>query len=174
MKSDELNAPLTQRPGSVSSSKLNLGCGPDYREDYHNVDIRDDVGPDEVVNLNSYPWPWDDNQFDHVLASNVLEHLRDQAAALHELHRVTADGGTIQAAFPHPNGRSQWIDPTHEHHLMPETFEHDIAPAFDVVDVSCSRVRFGRVLPEPWALWWADHLGFIVDEIQVTLEVGDR
>lgn len=153
------------------SESLNLGCGPDYRDGFHNVDIRESVGPDEVADLNRTPWPWADGRFEFVLASNVLEHLTDQHAALHELHRVTAPGGIVRAAFPHPNGRSQWIDPTHEHPITPETFRHDLAPEFEIVDVSCSRVRFGRVLPERWALWWADHLGFIVDEVQVTLRV---
>ena len=155
-------------------SMLNLGCGPDYRDGYHNVDIRESVNPDEVVDLDDTPWPWPDDQFEFVLASNVLEHLSDQKTTLDELHRVTEPGGRILAKFPHPSGRSQWVDPTHEHAIVPETFEHELAPPFDVLDVSCSRVRFGRVLPESWALWWADHLGFIVDEIQVTVRVQEE
>jgi SAM-dependent methyltransferase len=160
----------------TAADRLNLGCGDDYRRGFHNVDVRVAVDPDEVVDLDDTPWPWADDHFEHVLASNVLEHLDDQLAALEELHRVTAPGGTILAAFPHPASRGQWVDPTHRHPLTPETFEHDVAPAFEVVDVSASRVRFGRVLPERWALWWADHVGHIVDEIQVVLRVpgGDE
>jgi len=162
-----------ERRDSLQSS-INLGCGRDHREGWHNVDVRESVDPDEVVDLNVYPWPWPTNRFERVLASNVLEHLDDQLAALQELHRITEPGGVITVAFPHPASRSQWVDPTHEHALVPETFTHDLAPDFEVVNVSCSRVRFGRVLPERWALWWADHLGFIVDEVQVTLRVENQ
>jgi SAM-dependent methyltransferase len=155
----------------TAADHLNLGCGHDHRQGAHNVDVRESVGPDQVVDLDETPWPWPDDRFQRVTAHNVLEHLEDQLAALDELHRVTAPGGWIDVRVPHPASRGMWVDPTHEHPVVPETFEHDVAPNFEIVDVSCSRVRFGRVLPDSWALWWADHLGHIVDEIQITLRV---
>jgi SAM-dependent methyltransferase len=157
----------------INTPRLNLGCGQDHRERYHNVDVRESVNPDQIVDLDDHPWPWPDNRFEHVLASNVLEHLDDQLAALEELYRVTAPGGEIDVRVPHPASRSMWVDPTHENPLVPETFEHDVAPNFEIVDVSCSRVRFGRVLPQSWALWWADHFGHIVDEMQIKLRIQD-
>jgi len=157
---------------SVPEDNLNLGCGWDYRDGWHNVDIRESVNPDEVVDLDVRPWPWPDNHFEHVRAWNVLEHVEDFHETLHELHRVVQPGGTIAVAFPHPAGRSQWVDPTHRHQIVPETFEHELAPdGWRVTTVDVSTVRFGRALPDRWALWWADHLGFLVDEVQVELEV---
>lgn len=156
---------------SASPTRLNLGCGPDYRDGWHNVDLRREVGPDEVVDLSEHPWPWPDDYADEIAMINVIEHLDDQLGALEEVARVLAPGGTATIAFPHPSGRSQWIDPTHANTLHPETFEHELAPDWEIVDVSCSKVRFGRVLPESWALWWADHLGFIIDEVEVRVKV---
>ena len=149
--------------------RLNLGCGEDYRKYWHNVDLRDDVDPDEVVDLDETPWPWDDGSFDAVLMSNVLEHLDDQHGALHELHRITAPGGRIEVRVPHPNSPGFWADPTHSFPVSEQTFTHDLAPDWVVEDVEVSRVRFGRLVPESIALRLADHLGHVVDEITVYL-----
>ncbi|GAB7013712.1 hypothetical protein JCM18549_19830 [Halolamina salina] len=152
--------------------KLNLGCGWDYRDGWHNVDIREECQPDEVVDLDEYPWPWEDDTFEHVRAWNVVEHVQDLHHTLNELHRIVSPGGTIAVAFPHPAGRSQWIDPTHEHTLLPETFQHELAPdGWEITHTNVSKVRFGRMLPDRWAMWWADHLGFLIDEIQLELEI---
>lgn len=164
----------TSSPSRQLPDRINLGCGPDYRDGWHNVDIRPEIGPDEVVDLDGTPWPWPDNSFETTIAINVIEHLDDQHAALHELARITRPGGTIRLAFPHPAGRSQWIDPTHANTLHIETFQHALAPEWELVDWSASTVRFGRVLPDRAALWWADHLGFLIDELRVELQIPEE
>jgi SAM-dependent methyltransferase len=44
--------------------------------------------------------PFDDGEFDHVIASEVLEHIPDDVAAIAELHRVLKPGGTIAVSVP--------------------------------------------------------------------------
>ncbi len=44
--------------------------------------------------------PFPDGAFDHVIASEVLEHVADDAAALTELVRVLRPGGTLAATVP--------------------------------------------------------------------------
>jgi SAM-dependent methyltransferase len=44
--------------------------------------------------------PFDDASFDLILATDVLEHVRDDRAALQELHRVAAPGGRLLATVP--------------------------------------------------------------------------
>jgi SAM-dependent methyltransferase len=44
--------------------------------------------------------PYADASFDHVIASEVLEHIPDDEAALVELHRVLRPGGTIAVTVP--------------------------------------------------------------------------
>lgn len=158
---------LTDNP----DKNLNLGCGHDQRAGWHNVDVRESVRPDEVVDLEDTPWPWEDSEFDHVLMSNVLEHLADQHAALHELHRIIKPGGTAEVRVPHPNSPGFWADPTHTHPVSEQTFSHELAPEWTVEDVRVSRVRAGRLLPEPLALRVADHIGHVVDEITVVLRI---
>lgn len=98
----------------VKSDVLNLGCGLDYQKNAHNVDVEPAVEPDEVVDLNAEQWPWADDSFHVVVARHVLEHLTDPLAALEEIQRVTAPGGTVIVAYP--IGHTRFEDPTHEHY----------------------------------------------------------
>ncbi|MBX0325418.1 class I SAM-dependent methyltransferase [Halomicroarcula sp. F13] len=160
-----------QLPATEVPSRLNLGCGEDYREQWHNVDIRSAVDPDEEVNLNVYPWPWDDDTFQLVLARHVIEHLDDQYRALDELARITAANGQIRIRCPHWNSASQAIDPTHTTPVDPRTLRHALAPDWNVEDVQYTRVRIGRLLPERIAVWIADMVGHVVTEWEATIRL---
>jgi SAM-dependent methyltransferase len=54
--------------------------------------------PDYVCDLASIPV--EDGRFDHVLLTQVLEHLPDPATVLAELHRVLKPGGTLWLTAP--------------------------------------------------------------------------
>jgi SAM-dependent methyltransferase len=58
--------------------------------------------------------PFAEDSFDLVLATDVLEHLRDDVASLRELRRVTALGGRLLATVP----AYQWLWSQHDaaHH----------------------------------------------------------
>ena len=55
--------------------KLNLGCGINKLDDHINIDMLTSVDPDIVHNLEDYPWPLPDNQFEEVKASHIVEHM---------------------------------------------------------------------------------------------------
>lgn len=103
--------------------KLNLGCGEDYRDGWHNVDVVERVEPDEVVDLSSFPWPWDDESADYILASHVLEHLPTERA-LKECVRICEQGGHIEVQMP--IGLDAAADPDHTGHcwtwISPEMY----------------------------------------------------
>ena len=48
-------------------TKLNLGCGKDIKEGYINLDIVD-YGGNQIHNINSFPYPFEDNTFDEIYA----------------------------------------------------------------------------------------------------------
>jgi SAM-dependent methyltransferase len=53
-----------------------------------------------VVNANALSLPFADASFDHVIASEVLEHIADDTDAMAEIARVTKPGGTITITVP--------------------------------------------------------------------------
>ncbi len=64
--------------------------------------------------MRSSTCPFDPASFDLVLATDVIEHLSDDQAALRELRRVTAPGGRLLATVP----AYQWLWSQHDgaHH----------------------------------------------------------
>lgn len=92
---------------------LHLGCGEDYRDDYLNVDADASIDPDRVHDLNETPWPWEDEQFSHILARHCFEHLDDINSALRECARLVRPNGTVSIALP--VGIDQRADQTHQH-----------------------------------------------------------
>lgn len=152
-------------------AQANLGCGEDYRTGWHNVDVREDVDSDEIIDLDA-DWPWPANSFKLVMLDNVIEHLDDRLHALRQCHRVTESGGRVILRFPHWNSAGHYSTPSHTKTLTHRTFEnYEVRELFEVLAVDCQRVRFGRALPKPAALWVADHVGHIVSEVEVELEV---
>ena len=97
--------------------RLNLGCGTKILAGWHNVDKYPTFAPDEVVDLEVFPWPWPDDSVDEVLLSHVLEHLGASTEVylgiIKELYRVCRDGAKIGIAVPHPRHDNYLGDPTH-------------------------------------------------------------
>ncbi len=81
--------------------KLNLGCGLDKREGYVNIDIREEVNPDLVHDLEK-PLPFPDNSAEEIIAKDVLEHLSFHKVedALRDWFRVLKPGGRIYIQCP--------------------------------------------------------------------------
>ena len=98
---------------------LNLGCWRDYREGFTNVDLKPPA--DVVHDLTVVPWPFEDESYDYILASDILEHLPDFASFMNECHRVLTYGGVLDVIVPTPSDNF-WLDPTHIRPYLPDTF----------------------------------------------------
>jgi predicted SAM-dependent methyltransferase len=81
--------------------KLNVGCNKVYKEGWVNLDIDKSHRADVYHNLNHYPYPFKDREFDYILASHVMEHLDDPEKALRELKRILNDNGELCIVVPH-------------------------------------------------------------------------
>ncbi|MDW8416384.1 MAG: methyltransferase domain-containing protein [Bacteroidia bacterium] len=81
--------------------RLNLGSGEFPKPGYINVDYYSITPPDVVHNLDEYPYPFADNEFDLVEADHCLEHLKDPFEAMREIHRITKPGGIVKIRVPH-------------------------------------------------------------------------
>lgn len=149
--------------------KLNLGCGFKKFPGYHNVDISPLVQPDQVVDLNRTPWPWQDNEFTHIVAKDILEHLGDTPRqfldVIGEMYRISENGAVWEIQVPHWRCDTALDDPYHrrlitlgffqmldQRRLMDEKIkfgESDTLLAFEEnIDVSVADVQF--LYTPPW------------------------
>lgn len=97
--------------------RLNLGCGLNKFEGYLNVDSSNLVKPDQIVDLNVTPWPWKDNEFGHIVAKDVLEHLGTEKTSfidiIKEMYRISDNGAVWEIQVPHWRCDIAVDDPTH-------------------------------------------------------------
>lgn len=104
-------------------SILDLGCGPYRKLDGSiGVDIRPAPHVDIIHDLNDYPYPFDENRFDHIEMSHILEHLHQPARAMDEVHRIARPGATVRVVTPHYTSQLSYGDLTHYHHFGHVTF----------------------------------------------------
>jgi SAM-dependent methyltransferase len=103
----------------MAVSRLILGCGPRHPKQLGEVllDIRKFPGVDYVHDLNRYPWPFTDNQFESVCAVHVVEHLYTKLLPfMDECWRILKPGGSLYLETPLAGADVdlEWADPTHE------------------------------------------------------------
>ena len=82
------------RGGIVTALDLNLADLKDVR------DLLTELGSGHAVNGNALTLPFADGTFDRIIASEVMEHIPDDAGAAAELARVLRPGGVIAVTVP--------------------------------------------------------------------------
>ena len=107
--------------------RLNLGCGFDKREGWVNADNFPECSPELLFNIESTPWPIQDNEYDYILMKHVLEHVgatfEGFAAVMRELYRVLTPGGIVEIHVPDYRHNTYWSDPTHVRAFTGLTFK---------------------------------------------------
>ncbi|MBX9906622.1 class I SAM-dependent methyltransferase [Patescibacteria group bacterium] len=64
-----------------------------YFPNVTSIDVSPNADPDIVADAHAIPFP--DNHFEIVICREVLEHVKDPARVLSEMHRVLVPGGTL-------------------------------------------------------------------------------
>ncbi len=113
--------PLAENTGA----RLYLGAGRKRLQGHTHVDVQQGDGIDVVHDLGLLPWPWEDGSVAHIVAEDVVEHLKiDVVQFCNEAWRVLKTGGELFIRTPHHKGESSWIDPTHCWHLDERAFQY--------------------------------------------------
>mgnify|MGYP001610114600 FL=1 len=94
--------------------RLNLGCGRDYKNGWINLDYNKDYKIDVIHNLNKFPYPFKDSEFDFIYCSHVLEHVDDFFETLKEIDRILKSGGILKIKVPHFSNGNGYNDLTHK------------------------------------------------------------
>ena len=109
---------------------LDLGCGNNkYRSESSKdkvigIDHNNDVQADVVQNLNEFPYPFSDNEFDMVICTHILEHLDDTIKVMEELWRIAKSNAVIKINTPNFAHITSFSDPTHKHHFTYHSFDY--------------------------------------------------
>lgn len=104
------------------SRKLHLGCGTDYKDGWHNVDVNETVTVDQRIDLNQDTWDLPTDGFETILAAHVFEHLESIESAMRECHRILEPSRRLLVHLP--IGENLHADPDHNHEWRWHTPEY--------------------------------------------------
>jgi predicted SAM-dependent methyltransferase len=129
-------------------TKLNMGCGFKKLNDHWNVDIEKRCNPDQVLDFEQTPWPYEDNFFEKINADNILEHLGQDPKVftnvIKEMYRVSKDQAEWFINVPHHRCDLFWDDYTHVRPLSAKTFKmFDQKVNFESIEKRLSDSTYG-------------------------------
>jgi hypothetical protein len=130
------------------NTKLNMGCGFKKLDDHWNVDIESRCNPDQILDFETTPWPYEDNFFDKITADNILEHLGQDPKVftniIKEMYRVSKNGAEWFINVPHHRCDLFWDDYTHVRPLSAKTFKmFDQKINFESIEKKLSDSTYG-------------------------------
>lgn len=132
-----------------NTRRLNLGSGLFKKDGFINLDVLPETDPDVVHDLDVFPYPFPDNEFDLVEADHVLEHLNHPLKALCEIHRIAKPGALVVVRVPHAS--RGFTNPDHKRGFdvtLPFYFKHSFKGGYQGVEFELKRMRFS---------WFAQH-----------------
>lgn len=118
---------------ALQTKKLHLGCGRNIMANWVNLDFVEGPGIDVLANLDecaTNPLPFNDDMFDEVYASHLIEHIKNPLPMLQELHRVCVDGAKATFRCPHGSNDDAFEDPTHYRQYFANSFIYFSQPAY--------------------------------------------
>lgn len=109
---------------------LDVGCGASKTPGAIGIDRRrrkdrpDELQMDIEHDLTVFPWPIEDDSFDLVIVSHVMEHLPDTVRTMEELNRITQHGGKIYIEVPHYTWFESFRHYEHKHFFTLGSFDY--------------------------------------------------
>lgn len=119
-KPDAPHDPQPTEP--IKLVKLNLACGQIKIDGFVGIDKIKTDAVDIVHDLETFPWPFEDNSVDEVHCSHYIEHTADLIAFVDEMWRVMKLGAKATIIAPYYASIRAWQDPTHKRAISEMTF----------------------------------------------------
>ncbi len=118
---------------AVDAAKLHLGCGKTILDGWVNLDCVALPGVDVVADLDecaTRPLPFEDNTFGEILASHLLEHIRQPLPMMQELYRVARPNAKATFVLPYGSSDDACEDPTHVRQYFLQSFGYFSQPYY--------------------------------------------
>ncbi|HLC45588.1 MAG TPA: class I SAM-dependent methyltransferase, partial [archaeon] len=94
-----------------------------YFNGWVNADVSPQLKTDVCWDLDEFPWPFKDGEFDLAYNANVLEHVKEPVKFINECHRVLKKDGYLVTLAPHSSDPQMWSDFTHLRGLNIQSFQ---------------------------------------------------
>lgn len=129
--------------------ELGAGANPHPLATLHHDRIIHSEWIDFAHDLTVFPWPWEDDSLDGIVAIDVFEHLPhiEITTWLDECHRTLKAGGFLMMRLPAWDNPLSWRDPTHYRVFHEQTFDY-WDPNRELWN------NFGRYYFQEAARWW--------------------
>lgn len=143
----------------IKSTTLHLGCGAKKEPGSLGVDQKSYPGVDVIHDLEQFPYPLPDSQFERVVAIDVLEHLDHIVGAMEEIYRVSKNHAEVVITGPYATSMDRHHDPTHRRGFTRLSFDYFIAGKDHYeryhypTQARFNLQRFGFCLNEPHTLF---------------------
>ena len=115
---------IANNKNSQSSKTLDIGCGKHKFPGSVGMDKVKLDGVDVIHDINKFPWPFKNNEFNCIKMSHVIEHCDSIVDTMQEVHRVTCHFGVVEITTPHYTDAISWSDITHKWHLNTRAFRY--------------------------------------------------
>ncbi len=160
--------------------KLNFGCGRDIRKGWDNVDIQKSKKLTKSFDANKFPYPLEDNTYDYVFLSGVIELLYEPDKCLYELWKKCKPNAIIEIVSAYYNNKGLCNDIQTKHFFTESTFKHfanenstiDKQQKFEIESISLPPTLLGKFIPTAWLRKkLSAFCGGIISQIHVRLKV---
>ena len=158
---------------------IDIGCGSRKVEGAIGIDGFNQPGVNVVCDLEQ-SIPLKTNSVDILHTSHLLEHIQNLVQLMEEVYRVSKPGSQVYITVPYFTSRGAFRDPTHVRYFSEETFQYFQNPApyqirtdFQIQSIHYKYRTLFRYFPEFIRKIFRRHLWNVVDEITVSLKVGE-
>lgn len=131
---------------------LDIGCGNNKTPGAIGIDFNAETQADVVHDLNIFPYPFNDNEFDEVVCNQILEHLDDVIRVMEEIYRVSRPGALVKIWVPHFSSADAYGDPTHKHFFSARSFNYFTGDYPELDFYSKARFKKEKVIIDFWKI----------------------
>jgi SAM-dependent methyltransferase len=102
--------------------KINIACGQQRQEGFIGIDKVKTEVTDIIQDLETYPWPLEDDSVDEIVCSHYIEHTKDLIKFVDEMYRIMKKGAKATIVAPYYASMRAIQDPTHVRSICEATF----------------------------------------------------